>query len=132
MWSFGCVLAELHKGFPLFPGKDEGDQMLMFMEFLGKPPIYLLEKAPRRKKFFDPYYECIIVQKKKRRSKSVEEILESEDKLFIDLIKRCLEWDPAHRITPEEALLHEWIIQGIPLNLRARHRMEVEAQMQKE
>ena len=101
MWSFGCVLAELHKGFPLFPGKDEGDQMLMFMEFLGKPPIYLLEKAPRRKKFFDPYYECIIAQKKKRRSKSVEEILESEDKLFIDLIKRCLEWDPAHRITPE-------------------------------
>ena len=28
---------------------------------------------------------------------------------FLDLITRCLEWDPEKRITPEQALKHEWI-----------------------
>jgi dual specificity tyrosine-phosphorylation-regulated kinase 2/3/4 len=23
IWSFGCILAELNKGYPLFPGNDE-------------------------------------------------------------------------------------------------------------
>ena len=25
MWSFGCVLAELYTGFPLFPGENEAE-----------------------------------------------------------------------------------------------------------
>ena len=31
MWSFGCVVAELQRGYPLFPGKSETDQMSMFV-----------------------------------------------------------------------------------------------------
>ena len=26
MWSFGCILAELYTGYPLFPGENEGEQ----------------------------------------------------------------------------------------------------------
>jgi len=32
-----------------------------------------------------------------------------DDEEFIDFIERCLEIDPAERITPEEALRHPWI-----------------------
>jgi dual specificity tyrosine-phosphorylation-regulated kinase 2/3/4 len=53
MWSFGCILAELATGYPLFPGEDETEQLLCIMEVLGLPPQYLVEGAARRKQFFD-------------------------------------------------------------------------------
>ena len=53
MWSFGCILVQLFTGFPIFPGEDENEQMLMFMQVLGKPPASLLEKASRRHKFYN-------------------------------------------------------------------------------
>ena len=53
MWSFGCILVELFTGIPLFPGETENEQMLMFLELLGEPPVHLLQRADRRKKFFD-------------------------------------------------------------------------------
>lgn len=37
MWSFGCIMAELFLGYPVFPGENEVEQMAMFMEVLGKP-----------------------------------------------------------------------------------------------
>jgi dual specificity tyrosine-phosphorylation-regulated kinase 2/3/4 len=38
----GCILAELYLGYPLFPGENEQEQMLMFMEVLGVPPDSLI------------------------------------------------------------------------------------------
>lgn len=29
--------------------------------------------------------------------------------VFLDFVKRCLEWDPQLRMTPEQALKHEWL-----------------------
>jgi dual specificity tyrosine-phosphorylation-regulated kinase 2/3/4 len=49
---------------------------------------------------------------------SFDLIFGSKDKKFIDFIKKCLEWDPKKRITPKEALLHEWILDEIPENIR--------------
>lgn len=43
------------------------------------------------------------------------------DPLFINLVERCLEWNSSKRITPKEALLHEWIISGLPVTIRNQH-----------
>lgn len=43
------------------------------------------------------------------------------DKTFLELVKRCLSWDPSERITAKEALAHEWIISGLPKTIRAQH-----------
>ena len=32
IWSFGCILAELYSGYPLFPGESEHDQLGYIME----------------------------------------------------------------------------------------------------
>jgi len=51
MWSFGCIMAELYTGVPIFPGEDEVEQIACFMEVLGIPPSNLLADAPRANLF---------------------------------------------------------------------------------
>ena len=38
IWSFGCIVAELHLGYPLFGGDDEHEQICLLAEVLGMPP----------------------------------------------------------------------------------------------
>ena len=42
MWSFGCILAELCTGYPLFPGENEAEQLAYIMEIKGVPDDYIL------------------------------------------------------------------------------------------
>lgn len=37
IWSVGCIFAELLAGQPLFPGKDEADQLDKISRVLGSP-----------------------------------------------------------------------------------------------
>ncbi|KAJ1960959.1 serine/threonine protein kinase, CMGC, dual-specificity [Dispira parvispora] len=114
IWSFGCILAELHTGYPLFPGENEHDQLSCIMEVLGVPPGYLVDQASRRSEFFDSTGQprpFVNSKGKKRRpgAKHLASVLKTNDKIFLDFLYRCLEWDPKHRMTPEQAVQHEWI-----------------------
>ena len=42
MWSFGCILAELFTGYPLFPGENEMEQLALMMELKGVPDDAIL------------------------------------------------------------------------------------------
>lgn len=53
MWSFACLIAELHMGKPLFPGEDEMDQVNLIMAVVGPPKQDFALRCPRRKYFFD-------------------------------------------------------------------------------
>ncbi len=66
MWSLGCILVELYTGVPLFPGENENEQMLMFIELLGLPPQSLLERAERRKRFFTDEFALKIAPPKNK------------------------------------------------------------------
>merc|ERR1719237_409541 len=81
MWSLGCILVEMHTGEPLFSGGNEVDQMNKIVEVLGMPPKYLLDQAPKAKKYYLK---------------------------FKDLILRMLDYDPKSRITPYYALQHNF------------------------
>lgn len=37
MWSVGCIFAEMLAGQPLFPGKDETDQLDRICKVMGTP-----------------------------------------------------------------------------------------------
>jgi len=117
IWSLGCILAELYTGYPLFPGENEVEQLACIMEIFGLPPPELIENAQRRRLFFDSKGQPRSITNskgKKRRptSKSLSTCLKTNDPLFLDFIRRCLEWDPATRISAEEALQHDWILEG--------------------
>ncbi|CAH8502307.1 unnamed protein product [Schistosoma turkestanicum] len=51
-WSFGCLVAELINGLPLFPGEDEADQMACIMEVLGLPHPNLLRCSTELDRYF--------------------------------------------------------------------------------
>jgi len=39
MWSVGCIFAEIASGRPLFPGRNEKDQLLRIFKVLGTPTL---------------------------------------------------------------------------------------------
>ncbi|KAM4618667.1 dual specificity tyrosine-phosphorylation-regulated kinase 4 [Polymixia lowei] len=117
MWSLGCILAELYTGYPLFPGESEVEQIACIMEVLGMPPNDFVQTASRRRLFFDSKGNPRNITNskgKKRRpsSKELSTVLKTNDALFLDFIKGCLTWDPTKRMTPDEGIQHEWILEG--------------------
>ena len=129
MWSFGCILVELYTGRPMFPGENESEQMQYIMEVLGLPPRHLLEKATRTKLFFDELGNPKLTANSKGRkrypsTKTLSEILSGADSRFVDLVQKCLEWDYHQRITPDEALLHDWMQESeavVPAGRKLKH-----------
>ncbi|KAI9470828.1 MAG: hypothetical protein EXX96DRAFT_585872 [Benjaminiella poitrasii] len=114
MWSLGCIIAELYTGLPLFPGENEQEQLNCIMEVMGLPDKHLIERCSRRKLFFDSIGNPRIItnSKGKKRypgTRALFQTLKNYDRLFLDFVEKCLQWDPAKRMTPQDALQHEWI-----------------------
>ncbi|CAB0028954.1 unnamed protein product [Trichogramma brassicae] len=109
MWSLGCILAELFTGYPLFPGENEVEQLACIMEVLGKPPDNVINHASRRRLFF--------VQ-----GSALRRFRQSMPRVSIQLSKFKLEpvdahthfcrWDAKKRMSPDEAMNHEWLLAG--------------------
>ncbi|ORX56257.1 kinase-like protein [Hesseltinella vesiculosa] len=126
MWSVGCILGELYSGYPVFPGENEQEQLACIMEVLDVPNPSLIMASSRRKLFFDSQCQPRIVANskgKKRyphtktleylltRKKSNPHLIQKDRSfiLFVDFIHQCLKWDPEQRLTPNQALHHDWI-----------------------
>lgn len=52
----------------------------------------------------------------------LREILEECPETFVDFVEQCLQWDPDKRIKPLDALMHPWIIEGLPQQVLLHHR----------
>lgn len=117
MWSLGCILAELYTGYPLFPGESEKEQLALIMEVCGAPPKAVLMQGSRTKLFFTEENKVVGGNSKGLQrvpgSKTLEQSLRCEDKLFMDFLKGCLDWNKETRLTPIEGLQHPWTMEGI-------------------
>eukprot|EP00892_Ulva_mutabilis_P011038 jgi/Ulvmu1/8306/UM042_0011.1 len=121
MWSLGCILCELATGKALFPGENEQHQLSLFMEVLGLPPPSILKslasvsKVKGRVQVDNSGMIKLVPDSHGRMprpgSRRLSSILRHQKPKFVDLVSCMLEWDPAKRITPEEAKRHTWISQ---------------------
>jgi dual specificity tyrosine-phosphorylation-regulated kinase 2/3/4 len=91
IWSFGCVLAEMALGTPLFAGADEEEQLVRFVELLGMPPEYMRKKI-----------EADVGNARRHKRKQLKRRM--EDRILVDLIMKCLVWEPTERISASDAL----------------------------
>ncbi|GBP46852.1 Dual specificity tyrosine-phosphorylation-regulated kinase 2 [Eumeta japonica] len=92
----GCILAELHTGYPLFPGENEAEQLACIMELLGPPPPDLLLHATRKRLFFDSKGSPRTVTNSKGRkrrpgSRALAAAARTDDPAFLHFLHRCLE-----------------------------------------
>ncbi|XP_074366521.1 mitogen-activated protein kinase homolog NTF6-like isoform X2 [Apium graveolens] len=103
IWSVGCILMEIIKREPLFPGKDYVEQLLLINELLGSPEdsdLGFLRSNNARK---------YIKQLPHVPKKSFAEKFPDVSPVAIDLAEQMLAFDPSKRITVEEALNHPFL-----------------------
>jgi len=67
--------------------------------------------------FFDGSYPKVVQNSRGKKrlpgTRKLEEKVRSNDELFLNFIRKCLDWNPATRMTPEEAFHHEFIQEGL-------------------
>jgi serine/threonine protein kinase len=99
MWGYGCVFFEMMCLFPLFPGKDEPDQVNKIHNILGTPPRELLEKFKKFSKHMDFNFPA-------KEGTGIANLSKHMSPECIDLIERLLAYNPDDRLSAKQALRH--------------------------
>jgi len=100
MWGIGCIFAEIASRKPLLPGDSEIDQIYKIFQMLGTPSERDwpgVSQLPDYKAAFPKWI-------KKDLAREVPQL----DAQGIDLLSKCLAYDPAQRISARQALRHPY------------------------
>ncbi|CAG8709633.1 8126_t:CDS:10, partial [Racocetra persica] len=132
MWSVGCIFAEMLGGKPLFKGRDYVDQLNQILGILGTPDeetlrrvgseraqVYIRSLPKMPKVPFSQLYPKANVLGEYELTNSLYLLLSINDNnnelqylccsLALDLLEKLLKFDPAARITVEQALAHPYL-----------------------
>lgn len=104
MWSVGCIIAEMFmlKPIVLMHSQNIPDQLMRFFSIFGKPSeedlsSILISRPLEILKCLNP-----------KENISLAKVLGRSDKDLLDLITRCLEFNPTKRLTPTQAIEHNF------------------------
>jgi glycogen synthase kinase 3 beta len=100
LWSIGCVLAEMLRGKPLFPGENGVDQLVEIVKVLG---------APSRRQVLamnQQYFNFAFPNINARSWDTVFSKNVGQDAL--SLLTALLQYDPEQRVRPLEACAHHF------------------------
>ncbi|CAE6470932.1 unnamed protein product [Rhizoctonia solani] len=103
VWSIGCILAELLGGKPIFKGRDYVDQLNQILHHLGTPSEDTLRRvgSPRAQ----DYIRSLPIKPRI----PFHTMYPSANPQALDLLGKLLAFDPAKRISCEQALSHPYL-----------------------
>ncbi|KDQ11969.1 hypothetical protein BOTBODRAFT_34826 [Botryobasidium botryosum FD-172 SS1] len=103
VWSIGCILAELLGGKPIFKGRDYVDQLNQILHYLGTPTEDTLRRvgSPRAQ----DYIRSLPIKARI----PFATLYPHANPLAVDLLTQMLTFDPAKRISCEQALAHPYL-----------------------
>lgn len=105
VWAAGCILAELLLRSPIFPGDDYKKQLTLMFNILGTPTEADLACVTNE------YALQYILSLPARPAIPLATVIGKPDvnPQAFDLLGKMLTFDPAKRITIDEALAHPWL-----------------------
>ncbi|XP_020777638.1 dual specificity protein kinase CLK4b isoform X1 [Boleophthalmus pectinirostris] len=113
VWSIGCILIEYYLGATLFQTHDSKEHLAMMERVLGPIPTNLLQKTRKRryvhrsKLDWDAHSSAgRYVRKHCKPLKHYMTSRGEDHQLLFDLIEKMMEYDPAKRLSLEQALRH--------------------------
>ncbi|KAF4664375.1 hypothetical protein FOL47_005156 [Perkinsus chesapeaki] len=125
MWSFGCIIAELRSGSPLFAGINEADQIDLMTRTLGEIPSEIREQSPRKGILYSDKRNFESDTCRARRVGGGDVLsgvlsIEQGDLIgikLLDLVRQALMWNPARRLSAEDASVHPFLCEAAVLPL---------------
>ncbi|CAL6063059.1 CMGC RCK [Hexamita inflata] len=103
IFGLGCVMYELIELHPIFPGKDEFDQMCRIHNVLGTPSAELIKRLRRNAKNNPIKAEFQVVK-----GCGVQTMMTNAKPEVVDIIAKMLEYDPLRRISAQQCLAHSY------------------------
>ena len=121
MWAVGVIIAEAYRLQPLFPGNTTIDQLDRIAAVLGRPSEGALGGAQAWP------YGCELVRRHEQIHShrfprcepiSIAQIVPHANADGLDLVASLLRWDPAQRLTAQQALRHPFVSSKLISSLR--------------
>ena len=102
LWGAGCVMFEITSLYPLFPGKNEIDQVTRIHKVLGAPSPEMIQK------FKSKGISQISLEFPPQKGVGIPQLIPHASPDCIDLIVKLLKYDASERITAKEAMRHPY------------------------
>ncbi|KEG08889.1 putative protein kinase [Trypanosoma grayi] len=101
LWSAGCVFFEIMALYPLFPGKNELDQIHKIHNILGTPPPEILDRLKKCGTHIDFEFP-------QKQGTGLAKLLPNASHVALELLTKLLAYNEEQRGTAKDALRHPY------------------------